>query len=82
MKKLNKKFRKKNKSTDILSFPSKGTTIKIKFSDIPNGTDVYVNIDLKLGLKYKFLLPLIKKSYKMFLMGILYKMHALAMKSD
>tara|TARA_B110000014_G_C19692257_1_gene362712 strand:- start:92 stop:526 length:435 start_codon:yes stop_codon:yes gene_type:complete len=68
--------------SDILSGPAKGTTIKIKFSDIPNGTDVYVNIDLKLGLKYKFLLPLIKKSYKMFLMGILYKMHALAMKSD
>ena len=50
--------------------------------DIANGTSIHVDIDIKLGLKYKFLLPLIKKSYKTFMMGILYKMHAIAMKSD
>ena len=68
--------------SEILSGPAKGSIIEITFSEIDVGTSVHANIDVKLGLKYKFLLPLIKKSYKTFLMGILYKMHALAMKSD
>jgi len=68
--------------SEILSGPAKGSIIQIKFSDIETGTSIHADIDVKLGLKYKFLLPLIKKSYKTFLMGILYKMHALVMKSD
>ena len=68
--------------TEILSGPAKGSIIEIKFSDTENGTSILVNIDVKLGLKYKFLLPLIKKSYKTFLMAILYKMHAIAIKSN
>ena len=68
--------------SEILSGPAKGSIIEIIFSEIDVGTSVHANIDVKLGLKYKFLLPLIKKSYKTFLMGILYKMHAIAMKSD
>tara|TARA_Y100000741_G_scaffold222684_1_gene169915 strand:- start:277 stop:711 length:435 start_codon:yes stop_codon:yes gene_type:complete len=68
--------------SEILSGPAKGSIIEIEFLDIESGTSINVHLDIKLGLKYKFLLPLIKKSYKMFLMGILYKMHALAMKSD
>jgi len=68
--------------SEILSGPAKGSIIEITFSEIDVGTSVHANIDVKLGLKYKFLLPLIKKSYKIFLMGILYKMHAIAMKPD
>ena len=68
--------------SEILSGPAKGSIIEITFSEIDVGTSVHANVDVKLGLKYKFLLPLIKKSYKTFLMGILYKMHAIAMKSD
>ena len=68
--------------SEILSGPAKGSIIEITFSEIDVGTSVHANIDVKLGLKYKFLLPLVKKSYKTFLMGILYKMHAIAMKSD
>ena len=68
--------------SEILSGPAKGSVIEITFFEIDAGTSIHVNIDVKLGLKYKFLLPLIKKSYKTFLMGILYKMHAIAMKSD
>ena len=68
--------------SEILSGPAKGSVIEITFIEIDAGTSIHVNIDVKLGLKYKFLLPLIKKSYKTFLMGILYKMHAIAMKSD
>jgi len=69
-------------TSEILSGPAKGSVIEINFMDIANGTSIHVDIDIKLGLKYKFLLPLIKKSYKTFMMGILYKMHAIAMKSD
>ena len=68
--------------SEILSGPAKGSVIKIIFSDIETGTSISVKIDINLELKYKFLLPFIKKSYKTFLMGILYKMHALAMKLD
>ena len=68
--------------SEILSGPAKGSVIEITFLDIDNGTSVHVTIDIKLGLKYKFLIPIIKKSYKTFLMGILYKMHSIAMKSD
>ena len=39
---------------------------------------IIVNIDVKLEFKYKFLSPLIKKSYKTFLMSILYKMQSIA----
>ena len=68
--------------SEILSGPAKGSVIELKFSETENGTSVFVKVDVKLGLQYKFLLPLIKKSYKTFLMGILYKMHAIAMKTD
>ena len=68
--------------SEILSGPAKGSVIELKFSETENGTSIFVKVDVKLGLQYKFLLPLIKKSYKTFLMGILYKMHAIAMKTD
>jgi len=65
-----------------LSGPIKGSIIEAKYLEIENGTKVITKINVKLGLKYKFLLPLIKKSYKTFLMGILYKMHNIAIASD
>ena len=68
--------------SEILSGPIKGSTIEAEYLEIENGTNVITRINVKLGLKYKFLLPLIKKSYKTFLMGILYKMHSIAIASD
>jgi len=65
-----------------LSGPIKGSTIEAEYLEIENGTNVITRINVKLGLKYKFLLPLIKKSYKTFLTGILYKMHSIAIASD
>ena len=65
-----------------MSGPIKGSTIEAEYLEIENGTNVITRINVKLGLKYKFLLPLIKKSYKTFLMGILYKMHSIAIASD
>jgi len=60
--------------SEILSGPAKGSIIQIKFSEQNSLTHISAQIEIKLGLKYKFLLPLIKKSYKTFFMGILYKM--------
>ena len=68
--------------SEILSGPVKGSTIEAEYLEIENGTNVITRINVKLGLKYKFLLPLIKKSYKTFLMAILYKMHYIAISSD
>ena len=68
--------------SEILSGPVKGSTIEAEYLEIENGTNVITRINVKLGLKYKFLLPLIKKSYKTFLMVILYKMHSIAIASD
>ena len=68
--------------SEILSGPVKGSTIEVEYLEIENGTKVVTRINVKLGLKYKFLLPLIKKSYKTFLMAILYKMHYIAISSD
>ena len=68
--------------SEILSGPIKGSTIEAEYLEIENGTNVITRINVKLGLKYKFLLPLIKKSYRTFLTGILYKMHSIAIASD
>ena len=53
--------------SEILSGPAKNSI-----------SHIIVNIDVKLEFKYKFLSPLIKKSYKTFLMSILYKMQSIA----
>jgi|TARA_B100000953_G_C17938646_1_gene396225 ribosome-associated toxin RatA of RatAB toxin-antitoxin module len=60
----------------ILSGPAKNSIIKLKLTDIDSKTIILIEIDVKLALKYKILLPIIKKSYKTFFMGILYKMQS------
>ena len=60
--------------SEILSGPAKESEIQIKFEEISSKTLVSVNIKINLGFKYKFLVPIIKKSYKTFFTGILYKM--------
>lgn len=67
--------------TEIVSGPAKGTIVKVNYEKISTGTKVTATIDLKISIKYKFLVPLIKKWYKMILTGILYKMNAIALNS-
>lgn len=67
--------------TEIISGPAKGTIVKAIYEQISSGTKVTVVIDLKVSLKYRFLIPLIKKWYKMILTGILFKMNAIALNS-
>ena len=68
--------------SEVISGPIKGSIIEVEYDELENGTKVTTNIQMKLGLKYKFLLPLIKKSYKTFIMSILYKMHSIASRTD
>ena len=60
----------------ILSGPAKNSIIKLKLTDVDSKTIISIEIAIKLELKYKILLPIIKKSYKIFFMGILYKMQS------
>ncbi|MDB3957049.1 hypothetical protein N9385_05200 [Candidatus Nitrosopelagicus sp.] len=64
--------------SQILSGPAKNSTIEIILDEKNSISHIIVNIDIKLEFKYKFLSPLIKKSYKTFLMSILYKMQSIA----
>ena len=64
--------------SQILSGPAKNSTIEITINEKNSISHIIVNIDFKLEFKYKFLSPLIKKSYKTFLMSILYKMQSIA----
>lgn len=60
--------------SEILSGPAKGSIIKLKLNKINTGTKIFLEIQMNLQFKYKILLPIIKKSYKIFFTGILYKM--------
>tara|TARA_Y100000590_G_scaffold351098_1_gene403234 strand:- start:14091 stop:14510 length:420 start_codon:yes stop_codon:yes gene_type:complete len=64
--------------SQILSGPAKNSIIDITIDEKNSISHIIVNIDVKLEFKYKFLSPLIKKSYKTFLMSILYKMQSIA----
>ena len=61
--------------TDVIEGIAKGSKIDIFFSDTDLGTNVSINVNLKLGLKYKIFQPLIKKYYKNVLTGILYRLN-------
>ena len=68
--------------TEIITGPAKGSTIVAEYAKTETGTRVDVEINLRLDMKTKFLLPIIKKIYKSFLTGVLYKMNALAIQKS
>jgi len=70
---IHKKLSDNSIKSRIISGHAKGTEIDILFQEIENGTEVFIDIDLKLSLKAKFLGPLIKKYYMVALRGILMK---------
>lgn len=70
---IHKKLSDNSIKSRIISGHAKGTEIDILFQEIENGTEVFIDIDLKLSLKAKFLGPLIKKYYMIALRGILMK---------
>jgi len=69
-------------NTKILSGPAKNSTINTSLKQNSGGTEISVDIDLKLILKAKIFLPIIKKIYKNLLTGIFYKIDNLAMERN
>ena len=72
---LHNKISKNEFSTEILSGPAKGTIIKTNYEEVNSGTKVTMDIDLKLSLKAKILLPVVKHYYKTFFKSLLYKIN-------
>ncbi len=65
--------------TTITSGPAKNSVIKMKLERRDSGSNIIINIDLKLSLKARILLPIIKKAYSSLLTGVLYKIDTLIM---
>ena len=65
--------------TEIISGPAKGSTMSVDYIGTDSGTQVVTEINLKLNMKTRLLMPMIKKAYKTFLIGILYKMNSAAL---
>lgn len=68
--------------TVITSGPAKDSVINMKLEKRDSGSTIIINIDLKLSLKARILLPIIKKAYQSLLTGILYKIDALIMEKN
>jgi ribosome-associated toxin RatA of RatAB toxin-antitoxin module len=79
LKSIHKKIDTNQLETRVTEGPFKGSNMNIKYEKTDTGTRITVNGDLKLGLKYKILGTVIKKEYKQFLMGLLYKMNTEAL---
>ena len=65
--------------TIITTGPAKDSIIKMSLERLSSGSNVKINIDLKLSLKARILLPVVKKAYSSLLTGVLYKIDTLIM---
>jgi len=65
--------------TTIISGPAKNSVINMELKTRENGSKIIINIDLKLSLKARILLPIVKKAYSSLLTGVLYKIDTLIM---
>ena len=63
--------------TTITTGPAKNSIIIMKLIKKDLGSNVTINIDLKLSLKARILLPVVKKAYSSLLTGVLYKIDTL-----
>ena len=61
--------------SNVIEGPFKGTVIQVTFDELDVGSKVTINVELKIGLKYKLLSPIIKNKYKVILTSLLYKMN-------
>tara|TARA_Y100000996_G_C22377597_1_gene583710 strand:+ start:200 stop:631 length:432 start_codon:yes stop_codon:yes gene_type:complete len=67
--------------TTITTGPAKNSIITMKLTKKELGSNVKINIDLKLSLKARILLPVVKKAYSSLLTGVLYKIDTLIMEN-
>ena len=62
--------------TEIIEGPAKGSVIKVICIENDQGSVVKFDVNLKLSLKAKLLEPFIKKLYKRYITGVIYKINA------
>lgn len=63
----------------IISGPLKGTILRTQLQKENNSTNIHINADIKTSLKYRIVMPLIKKEYKNILKAFFYKVNTLAL---
>lgn len=59
----------------ILEGPLKGTVVNTNFTQKESETEIVLSCELKTTLKYKILIPIIKKEYKNILRALFYKIN-------
>ena len=62
-------------TSEVIEGPFKKTVLEISFSDTETQTKISVKADVKIGLKYAILLPIIGRLYKGIVTGLIYKMN-------
>ena len=60
---------------NIISGPLNGSHVITTYEKTDQGSKVIIDAELKVGLKYRFLSPIITKRIKMASIAVLYKMH-------
>ncbi len=72
-KSLHKKISENKLMTEILEGPAKGTVVNIFCNDVSSGSEITINVELKLSLKAIFLKPIIKQFYQKYLTALIFK---------
>mgnify|MGYP001580317881 FL=1 len=66
----------------MIEGPFKKTVLEISFSDTETQTKISVKADVKIGLKYAMLSPIIGRLYKGIVTGLIYKMNNVIMYNE
>ena len=61
--------------SEVIEGPFKKTILEISFSDTKTQTKILVKANVKIGLKYAVLTPIIGRLYKGIVTGLIYKMN-------
>ena len=69
-------------TSKVIEGPFKKTVLEISFSDTETQTKISVKADVKIGLKYAILSPIIGRLYKGIVTGLIYKMNNTILKNE
>ena len=69
-------------TSEVIEGPFKKTVLEISFSDTETQTKISVKADVKIGLKYAILSPIIGRLYKGIVTGLIYKMNNAIMNNE
>ena len=72
---ITKKLSSNQLEANIISGPLNGSHVITTYEKTDQGSKEIIDAELKVGLKYRFLSPIITKRIKMASIAVLYKMH-------